>query len=656
MIDALARTHVADTILRLLILLLVLIALPHAANLSTWLFAFLILTVVWRLAAIPYPKLMPGRWTLGLLMLLGIGNVILNVNLFDGRVVGTALLVVMLGLKLLELNSRRDVYVCVYLGFFLALTQFLFHQNLWLALYLFALCGMLGALLVMLNRVHVDTRRTLTTSARIIVSALPAALALFLLFPRLENPLWAIQVEKPRGITGISDRMEMGSIGELSQSSATAFRARFDGPAPQPEQRYWRGLVLWHFDGITWLPAASVRRPAEVEVDNTSQLNYEITLEPSQQPWVFALDMPRRAPQPLILNDDLRIISPEPIVERSTFKLQAHTRYKVDTLTRRQRDLGLTLPSNISPRTQQLVAKWRAEHNDDPAKVVQAALNFFNQENFIYSLTPGSIQEDPVDQFLFETRRGFCEHYAGSFAVLMRLAGIPTRIVLGYQGGEYNPRAEHWVVRQSDAHAWNEVWLADRGWVRIDPTAAVAPERIEQSIDTEQSNDADQVIFRIADDSLVSGLLREAGWMLDAAEIGWHRWVLGFSRDRQTSLLQNLGFKDLKGYEYGLAIAATLGLGIAFAYIVSVLRKRPQTDQTLYLWEKLLNRMQRKGLEIPAWFGPQQVLQAAVKKWPDQKVTLQKIVRLYIHLRYGRVSRQENRQQMQRYMRRLKLT
>ena len=653
--DALAQARVPDSVVRLLVLLLLLVALPHAANLSSWLFAFLIAAVMWRMAAIAHPRLMPGRWVKGVLLIVGIANVALNVDLFNGRLLGTALLVVMLGLKLLELKTRRDVYVCVFLGFFLVLTQFLFQQSLWLAIYLFALSGLLGALLVMLNRVNLDMRRTLTTSTVLMISAVPAALALFVVFPRLDAPLWSIQIEQHSGISGISDQMQLGAIGRLSQSGALAFRVRFNDDTPPTNQHYWRGLVLWHFDGTTWTPEPSTNKPRDLLVDEDSLLGYEITLEPSNQPWVFALDMPGSAPRPLLLNDDLRIVSPEPLIERSTFQLSAFTDYNAWGLSQRQREMGLALPPRISARTRELVLGWQKQHGDDAAAIVQAALQHFAEQSFVYTLTPGILQDDPVDQFLFETQRGFCEHYAGSFAVLMRLAGIPTRVVLGYQGGEYNPRADHWVVRQFNAHAWNEVWLENEGWVRVDPTAAVAPERVEQAIDAAQSSEADAVVFRVANDGLLSSLVREASWMLDAAEIGWHRWVLEFSQQSQTSLLENLGFEDLEGYEYGLAIIAVLSLGVAFAYVVSALRKRPQSDPTLKQWQSLLALMRRKGLEIPPWFGPSQVLKLASDRWPESRDALQKIVRLYVHLRYGRVSNTRQVHQLQRYIRQLQL-
>lgn len=655
--DALSRIRVGDTIVRLLILLLVLTALPHAANLGAWMLGFFLLAAGWRLGAINYPRLMPPRYLLFLMTLAGIANVVLNVNVFDGRLLGTALLVVMLGLKLLELRSRRDMYVAIYLGFFLATTQFLFRQDLWLALYLFLLAGLLGALLVMLNRVHQDVRRVASTSFTLVLGALPMTLALFLLFPRLESPLWAIQIQQATGVTGIGDDLRMGAVGELSRSSAIAFRVRFEGEAPPNRERYWRGLVLWNYDGRTWTPRPSIRRAPELQVQPDTRYAYELTQEPSNQRWVFALDLPSGSPDGLIYNDDYRVISRDLITERSTYRMVSHTGFRTLGSSYRQRERGLQLPDTVSERTRGLVREWLSAHGrNNPRAIVDAALQHFNRQPFVYTLAPGQLGADPVDEFLFETRRGFCEHFASSFAVLMRLAGIPTRIVLGYQGGEWNPLAEHWVVRQSDAHAWNEVWLDDQGWVRIDPTAAVAPERIEQPIDVAESAAENQVVYRVGNSGWLSAVWREAGWMIDAIDIGWHRWVLGFSHDRQSSLLQKLGFGDLGGYRHTLLFVGVLGVASVFAYLISLWRQRPaHQDKTLRQWRLLQARLARAGLIVPAWFGPRQLLQAATERWPDHRQQFESIVRLYIHLRYGRGDDARLQRRLGQHIRSLKL-
>jgi transglutaminase-like putative cysteine protease len=656
MTDALAQKPVSATLVRLLIALLALLAIPHFANLSPWLIGYFYAAVAWRLAAMKYPRLLPRRWLLGLLTLAGLANVVLNTNLFDGRASGTALLVVMLGLKLLEMKNRRDVFVIIFLGFFLAMTQFLFHQGLWLTLYLLTLAALLATLLIALNRVRPDVRKTFFTAGRMVIGGLPLALALFVLFPRLDSPLWQVTLDKPRGVTGISDRMRMGMIGELSRSEATAFRVRFLDRTPSARQLYWRGLVLWREEEGTWYPLQSVRPARDLQVEPDSEINYEVTYEPSGQPWVFALELPGETPAGLVYNEDYRLVEQSPIHKRASYRLRSFTAYRAQGLREQQRDMGLALPDRVSARTRALVRQWLDRHGtSNPRAIVDAALAHFNTEPFVYTLEPGLLGDDPVDTFLFETRRGFCEHYAASFTVLMRLAGIPTRIVLGYQGGEYNPLAEHWVIRQSDAHAWTEVWLDEQGWVRIDPTAAVAAERIEQSIDSAQSVDNDEVVFRVDHRGLLGAMWQDARWMIDAIEIGWHRWVIGFSHDRQASLLQKLGIDNLAGYTHMLALLGALALGSVFAYLLSLVRRQPHVDETLRQWQKLQHYLQRKGLSVPPWFGPQHLLEAASARWPEQRDALQRIVRLYIHLRYGRVRNPRLQRQLRESIRGLKL-
>ena len=274
----------------------------------------------------------------------------------------------------------------------------------------------------------------------------------------------------------------------------------------------------------------------------------------------------------------------------------------------------------------------------------------------MYTLTPGKLNEqEPIEQFLFDTRRGFCEHYASSFAVLMRLAGIPTRVILGYQGGEWNPRAEHWTIRQSDAHAWTEVWFEDRGWVRVDPTASVAPERIEQSIDVAQSTPGNPVVYRIDDKGLLKGLWQEARWMVDAVEIGWHRWVIGFSHTTQTNLLDYLGLGGLGGYRHMLAFVGVILIGGAFAYLIGLIRYTGRaTDPTHKLWQRLIRKLANADLPIAPWYGPRRVIDLACQNWPDQSLILQQIGKTYNQLRYGASPQRSQRGQLARLIKSLK--
>jgi hypothetical protein len=250
-------------------------------------------------------------------------------------------------------------------------------------------------------------------------------------------------------------------------------------------------------------------------------------------------------------------------------------------------------------------------------------------------LAPGTLGADPVDQFLFETRRGFCEHYATSYVTLMRLAGVPARVVLGYQGGERNPHADHWVVRQSDAHAWAEIWIPGEGWARVDPTAAVAPERIEYAIDPTRSQSADRVVFSTGADGLLGGLWRNAVWIADAVDIGWHHWIVGFSAKRQNSLLEKIGLGDLKGFALAIALIISCGAAIGIVYLVAKLPKPVRRDPLPALWQRFVTKLHRAGLHPEPWQGADTVCGLAIQRFPSAADQLVAISRLYVQLRYG---------------------
>jgi len=638
-----------------LVLLLGAAILPHAANLGAPFILFFLVTALWRLGSVRWDTGLPGKWLLLLLMLVALGLVFSNISLRDGRLVGTALLIVMLGLKLLELKSHRDMYICIFLGYFVVLTQFLFNTSLWLALYLFTLSLLFTALLVGVNRCRFDPRAILASASIQIAYALPLALLLFVLFPRLNSPLWAIKLHDDTAFTGISGDIRLGDIGRLSQSGALAFRADFDSEPPPPAHLYWRGPVLWKFDGRTWTSGEDVKPTRSVAVDPESQIDYEITLEPSGQHWVFALDIPTDFPDSLSLNGYRQLLSAEPVEKRSLYRLSSHIRYRLDDLSALQREQGLQLPPTVGERTRALAASWRVRHPQDDRALLAEALRFFNQETFVYTLSPGVLGDDPVEQFLFESRRGFCEHYASSFTLLMRLAGIPARVVAGYQGGSRNPIGGSLSVYQSDAHAWSEVWLDQEGWVRVDPTAAVAPERVENSIDLAGSTGGDRIIFDSTSVSWLKRVVRGGGWMVDAIEFNWNRWVLGFNPERQKSLMQRVGLSGLGHYAPAVVLSLLLVTGLVVVFVLSRRYRGVETDPLKRDWNRFLAKLRRAGLELPPWLGPEAVLQRAQTRWPGQVKDLREITRRYVQLRYGTLSSPAFRKQLRAQIRQLRI-
>jgi transglutaminase-like putative cysteine protease len=640
--DALGGLPIPRKLLTALLLLLGALVMPHAANLNPLILAFFFMTVLWSLIAQRRPDVMPGRWLLFLLMIAALGLVIFTTNVSDGRLAGTALLVVMLGLKLLELRARRDIHITVFLGYFLVLTQFLYDQSLLLAAYLFLGIFALISVQVGLSRVDIALRLQLRNSLAMLAGALPLALVVFLLFPRLQSPLWGISTQG--AVTGISEEMTLGNIGSLSRSNAIAFHVRFFDPPPDPGQRYWRGPVLWNTDGERWSPGVQPVRSLPAISGNDSAIDYEMTLEPTGSYWLFGLDVVADRPSGTRLNGNFALVSNQRVNKRISYLVSSDPDYRMLALSDYERRMALQLPPRISPRVRTLVAEWQATTDPaQPLQLVQEALAYYREQPFVYTLSPGVLQGDAIDQFLFETRRGFCEHYAGSFALLMRLAGIPSRVVVGYQGGEKNPHAEHWVVRQSDAHAWTEVWLPQLGWWRIDPTAAVAPERIERPINAALSQDSDRVIFRLDDSGLARALWLNAAWIADAVDLGWHQWVVGFTAERQSSLLQKLGLRELKGL--GLAIALLIGcaLAITLVFLVAKIPRGKAQDPLPALWQKLLHKLQRAGVKAPPWQGPDTICDVAAQTYPKASEQLLAINRMYVQMRYGQG---EHRQQI----------
>lgn len=651
MADALAQLPIPRRSLVLVVVVMGLMMAPHVANLHPGILAFFYVTAGWRLLGERLPQLLPGRVALLALTVLALALVGTTTPLNDGRLAGTALLAVMLGLKLVEIRNRRDIHVTTYLGFFLGMTLYLYDQSLWLAVYSLAGVAVLVRVLIGLSRVQANPGRENRAAWWLMVAAVPLTLVVFYLFPRLQAPLWGIDASS--GITGISDEMSLGTIGRLSQSTEVAFRVRFTGSVPRPEARYWRGPVLWQTDGRNWTPGLRSLRRVETGRLGYEPVEYEVTLEPTGEFWLFGLDTVVETPPESFVNRNYSLVGEHRVQRRVSYRAVSYTDLPRNALSERERQFALQLPDAISPRVTALAEGWRASADDD-ADVVEAGLRYFREQPFVYSLNPGRLDGDVLERFLFETRRGFCEHYAGSFAVLMRAAGIPSRVIVGYQGGVRNPHAEHWVIRQSDAHAWTEVWVDD-AWRRIDPTASVAPQRIERSIDPGRSVDADRIVFDAGNLGWLRTLWLDARWMADAVEIGWYRWVIDFTADRQNNLLERFGLSNKRGFGLALALVTASLVTLMFVYLVAQIQRPRQRDRLQAVWSRFAAKLHRRGLTIEPWHGPDTVCAAARKAFPSAAPEIAAINRVYVQLRYGRGFDPTLLRSLQRRVRRLKL-
>lgn len=628
---------------------------PHLMHLAHWISLFFIAVLGLRLLALRHPALLPGRLPLFLLTVGGLANVLGQYPILLGKQAGVALLTSMLALKLLEMRRRRDVYVLVFLGYFTLATQFLFQQEILLVGYVFLVLVGLTAILVDANRA-VPAAQSTAAWARalsLLVQALPIALVLFFFFPRFESPLWDLGLEEQRAVTGIGDSISPGSISRLSRSREIAFRVDFEQQTmPPPAQRYWRGPVFWKSDGNTWREGESSSDPPAALAAASDPLEYSVTLEPAPGNWLFVLDIPRQIPPRSRLSGDFQLLSDEPVKRRKRYRASSSLDYRTGPPGAGELSRGLQLPDNITPRMRELVAQWQ-QNGASPAKVAESALRHFRQQPFYYTLYPPLAEQNPADQFLFETRAGFCEHYATSFTLLMRIAGIPARVVAGYQGGERNPLGDYLILRQSDAHAWSEVWLEERGWVRVDPTAAVAPERIEQPLDLDQISGriGAPVLFGRPDSNLIRTVVRHLSWGMDTINASWHRWVLGYSKDRQSWLMRFLGIGFLQGTRLALGMVGATGITVLALFLVIAYRSREKQDPVQAAYKRFCRRLERRGMARRDHEGPRDYARRVVGRWPELGQRVDPIVRLYIGIRYGRLDNRENRRRLARLVR-----
>jgi len=624
---------------------------PHLPRMPAWVSLLTLACIGWRmLAAVRGWK---APWQL-LRLLMAVGGFIAVVATYgtvNGIEAGSALLVVMMDMKLLETWRRRDYQVLIFISYFLIMAQLLYEPSMWTLPFMIVAVWLSTTTLMQTVRQgpSIPAPRAARMVATMLLLSLPLMLILFLLFPRVPGPFWAMPT-RGGGISGLDDVMTPGSVNALSLSDAVAFRASFDGPAPPAIERYWRGPVLHVFDGASWRePGSRPWRPLEVPRSGP-ELSYQVTLEPSSRPWLLALDYPGEwSISGAYLSSDYQLLARRPIEQLTGYSVVSYPDALAGAaISEREKAMNLSLPAERNPRALALAATLRGQHSGD-GDYVQAVLDRFTLEPYVYTLRPPALRgSDPVDAFLFDTRRGFCEHFASAFAVLMRAGGIPARVVTGYQGGELNPLNNRMTVRQSDAHAWTEVWLAGAGWVRVDPTAAVAPYRIERSL-ADALPDSDLVPGRFMR-SLPLLVMLQQRW--DALDSAWNEWVLAYGPDRQIALLRSLGF----GNPDWRSLTAVLGVSVivllAGVAAWTAWRYRPPArDQVQRLYRRYLERLARRGIRRAPWEGPLVLADRAERALPAYAGAIRSITRSYVRLRYEAGASETELLKMQRLLR-----
>ena len=600
----------------------------HTLWLPYWVDATAAALLVWRATASIRGAALPARWLLILLTFGGAVGVFFSYRTIMGRDPGVTMLVLLLFLKLLETRARRDVFVVAFLVYFVALANFFYSQSIPIAGLMLLTVLVTTTALVGFSAPQRRVIEDLKTAGRMLAQAGPVMLLLFFLFPRVQGPLWGMPQDAYSGVNGLSDTMSPGSISSLSLSDAIAFRVKFETELPPRTRLYWRGPVLSDFDGRTWrVGLPQLRRNMNVEAAG-SPVDYEVTLEPHNRNWMFALEMPTRIPPSARLTSEYLVISTTPIRSRMRYEMRSFPQFQAPSGAN-PGDLAqaLELPRGVNPRARALASEWR-ESVPDSAAIVRRAVEFFRGSRFEYTLQPPLLGENSVDEFLFDAKQGFCEHFASSFVFLMRAAGVPARVVTGYQGGDTNPVDGYMVVRQADAHAWAEVWLAGGGWTRVDPTAAAVPVRVELGITA--AAPAGQSLLMRTNLNWLRGLRNN--W--EALTNQWNQWVLGYNPDRQREMLAWLGVRQPDWETMTLMLFWSVA-GVVLLTALWLLRGIRRADAVQRAWLRFCDKLAREGLVRARAEGPLDYASRVARTLPAREDAARAIAALYVDQRYG---------------------
>ncbi|WIO75635.1 DUF3488 and transglutaminase-like domain-containing protein [Porticoccaceae bacterium LTM1] len=615
-----------------------------------WLIAIVAAVSVWRLQIYRGAWNYPSRLVRLLIVACFGAGMLFSFRHLAGLEPFTTLLLGALALKLLETHHRRDALVLVYVGYVAATLQLLFNQSIGAALYVFSCLVMITAAL---NSIYsasdVSLWKPLKRGASLLLQSLPLMLLLFLVMPRLPA-FWTVPGQQS-DTTGVSGEMSPGDMTRLGRNGAVAMRVSFEGDVPHARQLYWRGPILTDFDGRRWQQAEPYefgdgrhvfwpdQKPPEwinkIKVQG-EPLSYSVVLEPTQQIWLFALPFAVPSEHKVGLTREMRLVSRDRVTSKTRYEVKSWPQYQgfSNEINRYVRSLTLRLPKGYNPKTLELAQRWRSEVDTD-LEYIGKVLDWFHRE-FTYTLEPPPLNRNRVDEFLWDTQRGFCEHFAGSFTVLMRAAGIPARVVTGYQGGEVHPDG-YLLVHQYNAHAWAEVWLAGRGWVRVDPTAAVAPERIELGF--EHFFDGSDAFS--GDTPFSLSRFRHIGWLnglrlqLDSINYYWANWVLGYERQQQ-SLLERL----LGGAEHWRIGSFLVGAGILIVIVLALplflsRRSRHHRDLADRIFAKLCRKLAKSGIERQPGEGPRSYRTRLELSDDARAKQAARLVGLYERIRYA---------------------
>ena len=615
---------------------------PHWQRLPIWIPASHLILLAARLYL---PIKFPALWyeqknTINIsrvvLMFAGVLGVYGSYGSLAGREVGIALLVLLAGFKIFESNSKRDFYISTYLGYFLIITNFFYTQTIPTATYMMFVIIIMTAGLIDFN----DTRQQLTLYKRykfagsLLLQSLPLLLVLFVLFPRINGPLWGLPKDAYTSVTGITDEITPGTISQLVQSNEVAFRVTFKDKVPEQSKLYWRGPVLWKTNGRKWTSGrgSTDERPERIEYIG-DPIEYEVTIEPSNKKWLFGLEMVSNLPAKSYLTTDYQLKALQPIRARKAYSLTSYTAFYINKTENKDLERGLYLPKIPHPKTRELASRIRDEYKE-PQLIIDATLNWLKQQGFVYTLTPELISGDTIDDFLFNSKQGFCEHYATAFTVLMRAAGIPARVVAGYQGGEVNPIGNYLIVRQRDAHAWTEVWLEGKGWIRIDPTSIISPIRVNEGINNAMPDALIDIPLGIENNETALRLWERLRNTVDMVNYQWAQWVLGYGPEKQKQFIKHLGIEAFDWVKLTFYLVVLLGIIVAAITAYIFLKAPTSSEPAKKYYDIFCKKMAKVGIKRKAHEGPVDFAKRISETRDDLGTETKKITNLYILIRY----------------------
>jgi transglutaminase-like putative cysteine protease len=650
-----------------MLMLMVLLVLPHLTRMPLWLITLSIICVCWRWLIFKGRAEYPGRWLRSAALM-----VVAGATLWQYRDVGinvdatVTLLISGCMLKLLEMQYRRDIYIVNALSFLLLMTGFIYSQSMLAGAYNLLVAMLVLASMISLNRlsstasVRSVQTRNLKMAGVIILQAIPLMLVLFVMVPRIA-PLMAVTLPATGSTTGVSDEMTPGDISALARSDEIAFRVKFETANPAPNELYWRGVVLDEFDGNTWsrndlFLRPRVDRELQAVVEQPRTLDYNIIMQPTQQNWLYGINVAQVTSPGVFLDSYNSLVSSRPVAQRLRYDVRSHLDAITDIeLGSRSRARATQLPDEGNPRARELAQQLRQQYPDDKA-LTNAILTRFREQEYFYTLYPPLMQNDGIDAFLFDQMQGFCEHYAGAMTFLLRAAEIPARVVVGYQGAEHNRFDDYLIVYQYNAHAWIEVWYEGEGWQRVDPTFAVAPERIDVGAEmllrqtSENAQDTSFASLMMRDNAFLNTLRLR----LDSIEYSWHRWVVSYDEATQLELLSNLlGQEGLRWLPYILVLLLLSILGTIAG--VQYLRNRVSYDPLVGLCLMFCGRLENTSLVRDPGEAPKTYFKRLSTQCPQQRVELDACATELNAMLYENSNKQQHKAKIRQLAARLKL-